>query len=312
MEKTHAPQKKNKIIKEFFHKRIRTIRNLAVCCLAFEGAIGAYSAYQEIRYPESSHTLTNNYFTKNTELVLKAWQDTAENPLQTLASLYYLFPAYISYQLDLNQTLKEKLEEAVKHEKTLEAVKQLMQKDDQLDYAEIGGFLFLDEDEQGCCLLRFYDAPSKNEQDYLKLLREKSNPEKAVEYFKKGGMTKYFEDPEWINQLINELEKAAHPLKGSLLDNLILIFKYSSDNSYSLPVKESARYLYENFLDLKGRLIGGFHTHNINALPSESDLFWSRHLRQFVIIRQNEHSYQLCDLYKGKILNKYYIGKNTR
>ncbi len=286
--------------------KLRRIRKIVASAILIEGVIAGFSVYQEFAEPKKEHSLTDNYFLKNSRFSIECGGEFLERPLQTIAGTIHLTPLLLKYYLGINQSIDEKLQEAVQNEKTLHGIEQLFAKDDMIDYAEIGGMAFLARDENNSYYLNFCDIQCENETESLELMREQDNPEKILHYFKERGIHKKTQMADYIDDLLKRIDAADKKTRSGLIKTLIEVYKFSSDYLYAPSYTNVAGYLYQNFTSLNGRLIGSFHTHNMAEPPSDKDLAGSRYARQFVLVR-NPGSYEIYDLYKREINKKYAI-----
>lgn len=286
--------------------KLRRIRKIVASAILIEGVIAGFSVYQEFTEPKKEHSFRDNYFLKNSRFSIGCGEEFLERPLQTIAGAIHLTPLFLRYYLGINQSIDEKLQEAVQNEKTLHGIEQLFTKDDMIGYAEIGGMAFLARDENNSYYLNFCDIQCENETESLELMREQDNPEKILHYFKERGIHKKTQMADYIDNLLKRIDAADKKTRSGLIKTLIEMYKFSSDYLYTPSYTNVAGYLYQNFTSLNGKLIGSFHTHNMAEPPSDADLAGSRYARQFVLVR-NPGSYEIYDIYKREINKKYAI-----
>ncbi len=286
--------------------KLRAIKRILASAILIEGMIAGFSIHQEFADPNKEHSFTDNYFLKNSKFGMKCGEEFLKRPLQTITGAIYLTPLALKYHLGINQSIDEKLQEAVRNKKTLHGIEQLFAKDDMIDYAEIGGMASLARDENNSYYLNFCDIACENETNGLELMREQNNPEKILHYFKDRGIHKKLQTADYIEHLLKKIDRADEKTMGELVKALIDTYKFGSDYLYAPSYANITDYLYQNFTTLNGRLIGAFHTHNMAEPPSDVDLIKSTGIREFVLVR-NFNQYEIYDLYKGEINNKYAI-----
>ncbi len=296
--------------KKFLKNAIRTAKRLACYAILLEGAVAGVSIYEEIKFPQKERSFSNNHFFSNSSFVLQRGKLVLEHPLQMCASMYYSIPCFANYHLGIGQNIGDKLEAAVQHEKTLKGIESLFVKDDKIDYAEIGGLLFLNSDGQNRPYLEFYDIPSKNESLCEMLIREGHDSEKKLSYFKddKFHHQIWIDIPD-IDELLQKAETTDGNYKKRVEEAITDIFMSYSDCLYYLSEESIANFFYSKFGGLNGKFLGAFHTHNMAVPPSDMDFKASRLLRGFVVVRYSD-SYMLYDLYKGNAKAVYTIPRH--
>lgn len=293
--------------KNWLKRTVKRAKQLACYAILLEGVVAGVSIYEEIKFPQKKHSASNNYLFSNTNLVLERGKVVLEHPLQMCASACYSLPCFAGYHLGIRQGIEGQLEMAARHEKTLGGIESLFVKDDIIDYAEIGGLIFLAKDEQGNPYIKFYDISSKNEIMCNTLQRDFNNTDKLLEYLRNEKFHYKTEiDTEFIDNLLARAERAEGEQKKLLVNKMVSYFMIDSDCLYYPHDVGIAEFFYKNFLRMDGRFIGAFHTHNTSAPPSDIDFKASRLLRSFVVVR-NSDSYMLHDLYKGETRAVYKI-----
>lgn len=261
-------------IKKRLKKEWKHLKIAATGLVLLEGIVGGYTLSQSID--------GDNKFVEYNETALRTIRNS-------IACTYHELPQHIKYKLDINQVTGAQMQEALMNPKSVARINELMNQDDLRPYTEIHGLITLDY-ENGNALFRFYEMPTANGELANKIVANRQNEKELEQIIQKN-----------IGVFITVTKLEESSINKSIQEGRIQVlasqYLVQSDSIASNDWQLLSKFYYDNWGEIKGEIIGQFHTHNIESPPSPADLKSSKISRTITLVRTWD-KYQLYDLIK--------------
>jgi len=193
---------------------------------------------------------------------------------------------------------QDELKHCLESQITNSTINSLINKDEKVNYSEVGGLVVLKNDEKGK-YLDFIELKSENQKVADKIIAHRENKEYLKKLFH---LERYIFEPILSKKLYENVSERIqkNEMEHYFLEKIIPLFLYFSDSQYLKNVKDIKKQFYPG--EHQGKILGKFHIHNRGRPPSNKDLESSKYLREFVIVTEGK-GYDIYQLNHGKTIS---------